>query len=196
MQKLPFILVTLLAALSLYFGLMAASAVNSRNSGQGAIAELNYDGYSEGINTRLYDEAGIISYTLQAERQVYFKDSSSALFKPRLQLHRNGEIHWLIVADDGKITPHKQVPTLDTGTIELFGAVEVLGLDPNGHRTVLTTEYLAIDTQAQKMETDCQVRMITTSIEQTAQGLFADFNSDQLFFRQDSRGRYEATEHL
>ncbi len=31
------------------------------------------------------------------------------------------------------------------------------------------------------METDRQVRMITTSIEQTAQGLLADFNSDQIW---------------
>ncbi len=196
MQKLSFFLVTALTAILLYYGLGTYSVVTEEEPDQSLAATLNYDGYSEGINTVLFDEDGVISYTLQAERQYHFKDSSSDLDQPFIRLFRDGETHWNIVADSGKIAATEELQNSEIGTIELSGEVEVYSFDEYGNRTVLTTEYLAIDTTAETMETDRPVKMVTTNIEQNAIGLFADLNRDELLFIEDSIGRYEYTTEM
>lgn len=196
MQKLSFFVVTTLTAVALYFGLGTYSAVTNEETNQSLAATLNYDGYSEGINTVLFGEDGLISYTLQAERQYHFKDASSDLDQPFIRLFRDGETHWNIVADSGKIAATEQTQSSEIGTIELSGAVEVYSFDEYGNRTVLTTEYLEIDTNSETMETDQPVTMVTTNIEQTAIGLFADLARDELLFIEDSIGRYEYTAEM
>lgn len=190
MQKLTFFLVTAISAIALYFGLSSYSAITTENADSAAVTELAYTGVSNGINTVLFNLEGSIHYTLQADRQYHFKDSTSSLEQPFIRLFRDGESHWSIIADNGRITPAESSQESSVGNIELTGAVEVYTLDEFGNRTVLSTEFLSIDTEAETMETSYAVSMKTTNIEQSAIGLFADLNSDEIQFLQDTVGRY------
>ncbi len=190
MQKLTFFLVTIVSAIGLYFGLNTYSVITTEEDGADSIAELDYDGVSSGINTVMFNSDGSIHYTLQADRQFHFKDSTSSLEQPFIRLFRDGESHWNIIADSGRISPNPATQDSNIGNIELTGAVEVYTLDEFGNRTVLSTEFLSIDTQAETMESDIAVSMVSTNIEQSAIGLFADLNSDEIQFLQDTVGRY------
>ena len=190
MQKLTFFLVTIVSAIGLYFGLNTYSVITTEEDGADSIAELDYDGVSSGINTVMFNSDGSIHYTLQADRQFHFKDSTSSLEQPFIRLFRDGESHWNIIADSGRISPNPSTRDSNIGNIELTGAVEVYTLDEFGNRTVLSTEFLSIDTQAETMESDIAVSMVSTNIEQSAIGLFADLNSDEIQFLQDTVGRY------
>ena len=190
MQKLTFFLVTIVSAIGLYFGLNTYSVITTEEDGADSIAELDYDGVSSGINTVMFNSDGSIHYTLQADRQFHFKDSTSSLEQPFIRLFRDGESHWNIIADSGRISPNPATQESNIGNIELTGAVEVYTLDEFGNRTVLSTEFLSIDTQAETMESDIAVSMVSTNIEQSAIGLFADLNSDEIQFLQDTVGRY------
>lgn len=190
MQKLTFFLVTIVSAIGLYFGLNTYSVITTEEDTAESIAELDYDGVSSGINTVMFNSDGSIHYTLQADRQFHFKDSTSSLEQPFIRLFRDGESHWNIIADSGRISPNPSTQESNIGNIELTGAVEVYTLDEFGNRTVLSTEFLSIDTQAETMESDIAVSMVSTNIEQSAIGLFADLNSDEIQFLQDTVGRY------
>ena len=190
MQKLTFFLVTIVSAIGLYFGLNTYAVITTEEDGADSIAELDYDGVSSGINTVMFNTDGSIHYTLQADRQFHFKDSTSSLEQPFIRLFRDGESHWNIIADSGRISPNPATRDSNIGNIELTGAVEVYTLDEFGNRTVLSTEFLSIDTQAETMESDIAVSMVSTNIEQSAIGLFADLNSDEIQFLQDTVGRY------
>ena len=191
MQKFTFFLVTAFSAIVLYFGLNSYSIISTEATESNALAELDYTGVSDGINTVLFNEEGSIHYTLQADRQYHFEDSTSSLEQPFIRLFRQGESHWNIIANSGRISPQSNEQNSTVANIELSGAVEVYTLDEFGNRTVLSTEFLSIDTQTETMQTDLAVSMKTTNIEQTAIGLFADLNTDEIQFLQNTVGRYD-----
>ena len=191
MQKFTFFLVTAFTAIALYFGVDSFSTISSENAEEGALLELDYTGISNGINTVLFNDNGTIHYTMQADRQFHYKDSTSSLDQPFIRLFREGESHWNIIANSGRISPASTEDDASAAHIELSGAVEVYTLDEFGNRTVLSTEFLSIDTQAETMETSYAVSMKTTNLEQSAIGLFADLNSDQIHFLRETVGRYD-----
>ena len=83
MQKISIFLVATVVAIALYFTLSGWSAMEADSANEATVAELAYDGYSEGINTVLYDSDGNINYTLRASRQYHYKDQTSRLDEPR-----------------------------------------------------------------------------------------------------------------
>lgn len=191
MQKLGFFLITVLSAILLYLGLGSFTSISSNSDQQAAIIRPDYDGYSEGINTVMYNEQGDVAYTLQASRQYHFQDQTSDLENPFIRLFREDDSHWNIVAESGKIAPNADKQSSTIGTIELTGDVEVFKLDDFGNRTVLQTEYLEIDPNQETMQTDRLVTMTTTNIQQQGTGLFADLADDALLFFRDNQGSYE-----
>jgi len=191
MQKLSFLLITIASAILLYLGLGSFTTVSSDIAEQDRVSRPNYDGFSEGINTVMYDEEGSIAYTLQAERQYHFQDQSSDLDNPYIRLFREGDSHWNIIAESGKIAPKHETASVGIGIIELSGAVEVFRLDEFGNRTVLMTDYLEINPDSETMQTDRLVTMTTTNIQQHGEGLFADLTKDELLFYRNNEGSYE-----
>lgn len=191
MQKLSFFLITTLSAILLYTGLGSFVSVSSDLEEQSATVRPNYDGYSEGINTVMYDSEGAIAYTLQAERQYHFQDQTSDLDSPYIRLFQEGGLHWNIIAESGKIAPGDGSESAGIGIIELTGDVEVFRLDNFGNRTVINTDFLEIDPDQETMKTDQLVTMTTTNIEQKGEGLFANLAEDELLFHQNNQGSYE-----
>ena len=185
------LLAMVLTAVLLYFGTGFFPAVTREQASSQPAATLPYDGYSEGIHTVWYDETGLVSHVLRAERQLHYKDSSSRLEQPFIQLFGPGESHWDIVAARGKMAPLTPGHDAKNSIIELSGAVEFHHFDQYGNRTVLTTESVSINTGEETVATDQPVQMKTTHIEQTALGLLADLSRNEIRFLQDSTGRYE-----
>ena len=152
---------------------------------------LDFNAYSVGINTVIYDVNGEINYTLQADRQVQYNDDSTELDKPFVRLFQNGESRWNLLADTGVISPESMANSKKMRTIELSGNVEVYSLDDFGNRTVMTTQKLMLNPQLETLMTDQLVQVVTSSIRQSAVGMDADLKSDEIVFHRDVRGIYE-----
>lgn len=159
-----------------------------KNSGSGA--SLDFNAYSVGINTVIYDVNGQINYTLQANRQVQYNDDSTEFDKPFVRLFQDGESHWNLIADTGVISAESSSDSEETRTIEFTGNVEVYSLDEFGNRTVITTQKLFLNPQAETLMTDQPVVVETSTIRQSAVGMNADLNSDEIIFHRDIRGTY------
>lgn len=190
MQKIIIAAASLLLAIVFaanYEQLISNSSTQDSGSAQG----LDFNAYSVGINTVIYDVNGEINYTLQANRQVQYNDDSTELDKPFVRLFQEGESRWNLVADTGVISAASMSDNKEMRTIELSGNVEVYSLDDFGNRTVMTTQKLMLNPQSETLMTDQPVEVVTSSIRQTAVGMDADLNSDEIIFHRDVRGNYE-----
>lgn len=192
MQKISIFLVAAAVAVALYSTLSGWVAMEDNSTGSGALVELDYDGYSEGINTVLYDTSGNINYTLRASRQYHYKDQSSRLDEPYIRLFKDGSSHWNIVANTGHISGNSTGSLAgNINSIDLSGDVEVYSLDEHGNRTVLSTQFLTINPESETMETDLPVDMVTTTINQSGVGMFANLQRDEIQFFSNNTGHYE-----
>ena len=189
MQKLIIAAISLLLITAFavnYKQLIPSNATQDSNK-----AALDFNAYSVGINTVIYDVNGEINYTIQADRQVQYNDDSTELDKPFVRLFQNGESRWNLLADTGVISPESMAKSKEMRSIELSGNVEVYSLDDFGNRTVMTTQKLMLNPQLETLMTDQPVRVETSSIRQSAVGMDADLNSDEIVFHRDVRGIYE-----
>ena len=189
MQKLIIAAISLLLITAFavnYKQLIPSNATQDSNK-----AALDFNAYSVGINTVIYDVNGEINYTIQADRQVQYNDDSTELDKPFVRLFQNGESRWNLLADTGVISPESMANSKEMRSIELSGNVEVYSLDDFGNRTVMTTQKLMLNPQLETLMTDQPVRVETSSIRQSAVGMDADLNSDEIVFHRDVRGIYE-----
>lgn len=201
MRRISLFLIAGIIAIAIYAGVNSFRALTEQAVEELAVLQLNYDAYSEGINTVLYDTSGAINYTLQADRQVHFNDDSTELDKPFIRLYEGGNSRWNIVANSGRISPlypdtsnaTPNTTTASVQTIELSGEVEVYSLDELGNRLQMTTDYLTLNTQDKTLETDRLVTLVTDMMQLTSAGMFADLNLDSVIFKREFRGRYEIT---
>lgn len=190
MQKLflAFIcLVVVIAAITNYDRIPLSGADTEINT----TATLDFNAYSVGINTVLYDPNGQINYTLQASRQVQYNDDTTEFDKPLIRLFQEGKSKWNVVADSGIISAATIDNNNESRTIELSGNVEVYSLDQNGNRTVMTTDQLSVSPQTETLSTDRPVVVETGAIRQTATGMIANLTTDEIVFHKETRGLYE-----
>lgn len=188
MQRLSLLLIPAVIAIALFLGL---ASTNTPPESDLQITRLNYDAYSEGINSVLYDETGNISYTLQASRQVHFNNDVTELEAPFIRLFQEGNSSWSIVANSGRISASSFGPDGARQLIDLIGNVEVHNLDEFGNRLVITTEFLSLDLSSNSLETEAAVKVVTDNIEQTSIGMYADLNQETILLKRDIRGNYE-----
>lgn len=157
---------------------------------------LTFDAYAESINSVLFDETGAIDYTLQATRQVHYRDDSTELEQPFIQLFKDGSSRWNITADSGRISAGPAgLEGTNQRSIELSGQVEVFNVDDYGNRSTLTTDYLQFDPQLETLQTNSLVTYQTNTIQQTALGLFANLEQERIQFHNDVRGSYVQMEN-
>lgn len=185
----------IVATASLLFAIAFAAnyerlIIDSSTEESGSAKALDFNAYSVGINTVIYDVNGEINYTLQANRQVQYNDDSTEFDKPFVRLFQEGVSRWNLVADTGVISSASMAGDKDMRTIELSGNVEVYSLDDFGNRTVMTTQKLMLNPQSETLMTDQPVVVETSSIRQSAVGMDADLNSDEITFHRDIRGIY------
>lgn len=150
--------------------------------------ELEYESFSEGINTILYNDDGSINYTLRAEAQIQFTDNHLEVEKPFIKLFQNGESRWNIVADKGTVSNYNQA---EQKIVELLGDVEIFGLDARGNKTKMSTEYLEIDLNNETLKTNRSIQLIAPNLQQSSEGMFASLKADEIIFYDEIRGFYE-----
>lgn len=153
------------------------------------LAPLQYDAYASGVTSVLYNATGQIEYTLDAAEQVHFLDNTTTLQAPFVRLYQSSGALWNIVASSGRIHAAENGDAIQR--LDLEDGVELFQIDEFGRRMSLTTQFLSVFPDTQSMNTDREVTMITDSLLQTAIGMRADLQKDQLTFLGQVRGRYE-----
>ena len=189
MQRIGLIIVPGIIAIALFVGINSFNTLS--NEADAPNTSLDFNAYSEGINTTLYDAQGNINYTLKAERQVHYNDDSTELEKPFIRLYQNGDSRWNIVANSGRIPAAETTADEALERIELLGNVRVYSLDANGNRTMMSTEFLTLNTESAILETDQPVSIVTSALQQSSIGMIAKLRIDEINFLREIRGRYE-----
>jgi lipopolysaccharide export system protein LptC len=193
MQRLTLLLIPGLIAIVIFTAISTYDSVSVDSAETTSLTLLDYNAYSEGINTVLYNPAGDINYTLRAESQTHYNDDHTELEKPFIRLFQEGQSRWNIVANSGRISADLTEDEIENRTIELSGNVEVFSLDEFGNRTVMSTEFLELDPQNETLETDQAVTLVTSTLQQSSIGMFANLKIDEIVFHRDIRGYYEQT---
>ena len=189
MQRIGLIIVPGIIAIALFVGINSFNTLS--NEADAPNTSLDFNAYSEGINTTLYDAQGNINYTLKAERQVHYNDDSTELEKPFIRLYQNGDSRWNIVANSGRIPAAETTADEALERIELLGNVRVYSLDEYGNRTMMSTEFLTLNTESAILETDQSVSIVTSALQQSSIGMIAKLRIDEINFLREIRGRYE-----
>lgn len=196
MRRISLFAIAGLIAILVFTGVNSFQTLTSAPDSATAAVQLDYDAYSEGINTVLYDATGAINYTLQATRQVHFNDDSTELEQPFIRLYEAGSSRWNIVANSGRISSLYDGSTDTSGqrvqTIELTGDIEVYSLDQSGSRMQMTTDFLTINPRQRIMETDRLVTVVTDAFNLTSTGMYADLEQDSVVFIANTQGFYES----
>ena len=191
MQRITILLIPGVIAIAIFIAISAYDNVSQNPEVSANLRVLDYNAYSEKINTVLYDSNGVINYTLRAESQTHFIDDSTELEKPFIRLFQEGESRWNIVANSGRILADLNEDNLENRMIELTGDVEVFSLDEFGNRTIMSTDFLEIDPQNETLQTNRPVTLVTSNLQQSSIGMFADLKIDEFVFHRDIRGHYE-----
>ena len=191
MRRIPILLIPGVIAIAIFIAISAYDNVSQNPEVSANLKVLDYNAYSEKINTVLYDSNGVINYTLRAESQTHFIDDSTELEKPFIRLFQEGESRWNIIANSGRILADLNEDNLENRMIELTGDVEVFSLDEFGNRTIMSTDFLEIDPQNETLQTNRPVTLVTSNLQQSSIGMFADLKIDEFVFHRDIRGHYE-----
>lgn len=191
MNRLGLILVPGIIAIALFVGINSFDTLGDDAALLPEGPGLDFNAYSEGINTILYDVDGNINYTLQAQRQVHYNDDTTELESPYIRLYQEGDSEWNIVADSGRISSASAGLDSASGRIDLLGNVQVYNLDELGNRTLMSTEFLTLNPDSEILETDQAVSVVTQSLEQSSIGMTANLRLDEILFLREIKGRYE-----
>lgn len=191
MQRTGLLIVSGIIAVALFLGLNTFNLLGNNPDTPSTAASLDYNAYSEGINTILYDVDGKINYTLQAQRQVHYNDDTTELQKPFIRLFQDGDSRWNIVADSGKISSSETASNTTVDRIELVGDVRVYSLDDSGNRTLISSEFLTLNPESEILETDLSVSVVTKALEQSSVGMLANLKTNEITFLREIKGRYE-----
>jgi len=193
MQSIGLIIVPGIIAIALFVGINSFDTLSNEVDAPITNSSLDFNAYSEGINTILYDSQGNINYTLQAERQVHYNDDSTEFERPFIRLYQDGDSRWNIVANSGRIPAVETTADGALEKIELLGDVQVYSLDDFGNRTLMSTEFLTLNAQAEILETDQPVSVVTSALQLSSIGMIAKLRTDEITFLREIRGRYEKT---
>ena len=193
MQRHKLLLIPSLLAILSFLAISAYDSVSVNLEDTGSFTMLDYNVYSEGFNTVLYNLEGDINYTLRAKNQTHYNDNHTELEKPFIRLFQDGKSRWNIVANNGRIPADLTENTIENRNIELSGNVEVFSIDNFGNRTVMSTEFLELNPQNKTLETNQAIRLVTSTLQQSSTGMFADLKIDKIIFHRDIRGYYEKT---
>ena len=191
MQRIGLIIVSGIIATALFVGINSFDTLSNEADAPITNSSLDFNAYSEGINTILYDTQGNINYTLQAERQVHYNDDSTEFEKPFIRLYQDGDSHWSIAANSGRIPAVETTADGALEKIELLGDVQVYSLDDFGNRTLMSTEFLTLNTQAEILETDQPVSVVTSALQLSSIGMIAKLRTNEITFLREIRGLYE-----
>ena len=150
---------------------------------------------SQGLETVIYDSAGNLQYTLSAERQTQFEDSTSLLTQPQITLFDAGKPNWHISADYGRLERRRVIlgDLEDDELITFFDNARVDAAVTNPSALSLQSSEFTLVPNSETLRSDKAVRIVEKGVIQTAVGFEADLTVDTLHFNKEIRGSYEPT---
>lgn len=190
MQRIGLIIILGIATAGLFVGISSFNSTADKTNSSVASSGPGFNAYSEGINTIFYDAEGNVNYTLQAEHQVHYNDDSTQLVKPFIRLYQNGDSHWNIVANSGRISATETPADGVLQKIEIRGDVQAYKLDEFGNRTLMSTESLTLSPDTEILETDQAVSFMTPALQQSSIGMLANLKTDEITFLRETRGQH------
>ena len=155
-------------------------------------------GYSQELQTTIFDADGALQYKLYADSQTQFKDQTSLLTQPRITLFEAGKPNWNITADYGRIErPPSAVdaPSSENSArddlVRFIGNASLNAALANTSTLALQSSEFSVIPSMEKIRSDKPVRIIDQGIKQTAVGFEANLMKDSLYFEREIRGTYE-----
>jgi len=146
-----------------------------------------YEGFGRSIRSMVYDKNGYLAYTLNAAVQRQYPNQITDLELPHMQMFDGRSELWNISAASGRIRTSAGGDILQ---LDLEDAVEVVHQPSADAEIRLTTQWLSIDPPTRTLHTTAQVEVSGNGINQTAVGMFADLNLNQVNFNSSIQGRY------
>jgi LPS export ABC transporter protein LptC len=150
---------------------------------------------SQGLETVIYDSSGNLQYTLSAERQTQFEDSTSLLTQPQITLFDEGKPNWHISADYGRLERRREIfgDLVDDELITFFDNARVDAAVTNPSTLSLQSSEFTLIPNSETLRSEKAVRIVEKGVIQTAVGFEADLTVDTLHFNKEIRGSYEPT---
>ena len=150
---------------------------------------------SQGLETVIYDSSGNLQYTLSAERQTQFEDSTSLLTQPQITLFDGGKPNWHVSADYGRLERRREIlgDLEDDELITFFDNARVDAAITNPSTLSLQSSEFTLIPNSETLRSDKAVRIVEKGVIQTAVGFEADLTVDTLHFNKEIRGSYEPT---
>lgn len=155
-------------------------------------------GYSQELQTTIFDADGALQYTLRADSQTQFEDQTSLLTQPRITLFEAGKPNWNITADYGRIERHPSAgddPSTESSAeedlVRFIGNASLNAALANTSTLALQSSEFSVIPSVEKIRSDKPVRVIDQGINQTAIGFEANLAEDSLYFEKEIRGTYE-----
>lgn len=146
-----------------------------------------YEGFGREIRSAIYGEDGLLAYSLSAEAQRLYPDQLTELDAPLIRMYEDNQERWNISAVSGRIQASSGG---DIRQIDLNEAVQVRHRLTENDTVNLTTDWLIIQPEQNRLFTDADVNVRGLRIEQSAAGMTADFSLDSLEFLSDVQGRF------
>jgi LPS export ABC transporter protein LptC len=163
------------------------SAPESEQSSPLLPGQEQYEGFGRGISSKIYDETGLLAYTLNATVQRQYPNQLTELDLPHIQMFDGRSELWNISAASGRIRTSSGGEILQ---LDLEQAVEVLHQPSTDSLIRLTTERITIEPPTQTLFTSAPVQVAGNGIDLTADGMFADLAINLLNFNSNIQGRY------
>lgn len=154
--------------------------------------ESAYEGFGRGIRSVIYDDNGLMAYTLSASQQRLFPGQVTELTEPVMQMFDGSQERWNISAASGRIRATSGGDILE---LNLTDAVQILHRSEDNSNVRLTSSRLTVEPPTQTMFTEARVRVTGNGLEQTSQGMHADLSVDTITFLSDIQGRYYRVEN-
>lgn len=146
-----------------------------------------YEAFGRGIRSSIYDTDGALTYVISAESQRMYPNQVSELDVPIIRMFETNQERWNISALSGRI---RATSGGSIQQLELERGVQIRHELSGTDSVRLTTDWIVVDADSQRLHTDAAVNVSGSSITQQAVGMRADLSSDSLEFLSNVNGRF------
>ncbi|WP_058022406.1 LPS export ABC transporter periplasmic protein LptC [Pseudohongiella spirulinae] len=168
-------------------GRLGVSTTDEPDTPMEIAGQTPYEAFGRGIRSHIFDASGELTYEISAESQRMYPDQVSELDIPIIRMYEANQERWNISALSGRI---RATSGGSIQQLELEQGVQIRH-ELNGTDSVrLTTDWIVVDADTQRLHTDAVVNVSGSSITQQAVGMRADLSSDSLEFLSNVNGRF------
>ncbi|SHI05968.1 LPS export ABC transporter periplasmic protein LptC [Ferrimonas marina] len=143
------------------------------------------DFVARALKIRSFDERGRLTGEIAADSMQHFEEQQLTEFeRPVTLIHpENGDGAWKVEASAGVLTENRY--------LELTEQVLVTAIEPDEPLSRLSTTALSVDLQTMVMTSDAIIEAEGNTFTLSAEGLWADLNSNQMKLQRKVNATYE-----